>query len=169
MIVGMAQHRHPAADSFDDLWDEGPIPPLQDPRDAPPITHAEDLRQRWRSAMGSGGFGKHSLWVMWFDEAGRQLPIVMPIDDVDRGFPPDWMVSFVMIVNEPVEFGAASVAFALSRPGPAGISAADRALAGQLIAETSRARESGELRLDVWPLHLATANSVRAIGVDDLV
>jgi hypothetical protein len=150
-------------------WDERPIEPLQDPRDAPAISHAEELRQRWRSMMGSDGFGKHSLWVMWFDDIGRQLPLVMPIDDIESGFPSDWMENFVMIVNTAVEFGAASVAFALSRPGPAAIGADDRELAGQLIRGTNRARQSGELVLEVWPLHLATANSVRAISADDLV
>jgi hypothetical protein len=41
-----------------------------------------DLLVRWRQLMGPWAFGRRSPWPLWFDADGRQLPIVVPVDDV---------------------------------------------------------------------------------------
>lgn len=150
------------------LLEDDPIPPLQDPREAPLVRTTEMLRRRWRSMMGAEGFGRTSLWVMWFDSGGRQLPVVMPIDNLQPQFDQPWLDNLIWIVDQTVELGAASVALALSRPGSDSITDQDRLWANQLIAACSAAGHSGALRLTTWPLHLATVNSVRALSVDDL-
>lgn len=150
------------------ILEDDPILPLLDPREAPPVRAAEELRQRWRSTMGEGGFGKTSLWILWFDGEGRQLPVVMPIDDLEPAFDRPWLDNLIWIVDRTAEMGASSVALALSRPGPGSITAQDRLRANQLIAACAAARQTGALRLTVWPIHLATTNSVRTFSVDDL-
>lgn len=119
--------------------------------------------------MGPDGFGTDSLWLMWLDETGHQLPILMPIDDVDADFASDWLDSLITIMDDPYDLGADGVAVALSRPGPATVSDQDRRRARQLLAATRAARRSGALRPTMWPLQLATRNSVRTFGADDLL
>ncbi|SDT30861.1 hypothetical protein [Microlunatus soli] len=150
------------------LLEDDPILPLQDPRVAPPVRTTEALRQRWRSMMGAGGFGGSTLWMMWFDAHGRQLPAVMPIGNLRPSFDQSWLDNLIWIIDRTAEMGAASVALALSRPGTGSVTDQDRRWANPLIAACSSARSSGALRLTVWPIHLATTNSVRTLSVDDL-
>lgn len=152
----------------DDCPDDDPIPPLQSAADAPPVRTDEEVRLRWRSMMGDGGFGRTSLWIVWYDAEGRQLPVVVPIDDLPQALEPDGVDSLSMIIADPASFGAASVALLLSRPGPGSVTQTDRDRANAILAGIHRARQRGAFGLKVWPIHLATTNSVRRLSVDDL-
>lgn len=152
----------------DDLSDDDPILPLPRPEEAPPVRTDEDVRRRWRSLLGDGGFGRTSLWIVWYDAAGRQLPVVVPIDDLPARPDPTMLDNLIMILADPGSLGAASVALALSRPGPATVTAGDRDWANAIIAGADRARRRKAFGLKLWPIQLATANSVRTLAVDDL-
>lgn len=159
---------HSAEISTEDWPDDDPILPLQRPDDAPPVRTDEDVRRRWRSLMGEGGFGRTTLWVVWYDADGRQLPVVMPIDDLPESLDSTLLDNLIMILADPVNVGAASVALALSRPGAATVTVADRHRANAILAAADRARCRGSFGLKLWPIQLATANSVRTLTVDDL-
>jgi hypothetical protein len=45
----------------------------------------------------------------------------------------------------------------------------DRRRANVILAGVHRAQQCGTLELKVWPLHLATTDSVRQLPVDDLL
>ena len=156
--------------SAENVWpDDDPIPPLPSVEDAPPVHTTEDVRRRWRSLMGEDGFGRTSLWIVWYAADGRQLPVVVPIDDLPADLGPDGVDNLIMIIADPAAFGAASVALLLSRPGPGSVTAVDRDRANALLAGIERARRCDGFDLKVWPIHLATTNSVRELSVDDLV
>lgn len=152
-----------------DWPDEDPIEPITTIDEAPHVRTAEDVRRRWRSLMGAGGFGRTSLWIIWFDDHGHQLPVVVPIDDLPEDLGTDGVDNLIMIIGDPAELGAASVALLLSRPGPGSVSEADRRRANAILAGVQRARQRGTFDLSVWPLHLATADSVRQLSADDLL
>ena len=47
-----------------------------------PVRSAADLTQRWTRLLAPPEFTARSLWLAWFDDAGHQLPVVMPVDDL---------------------------------------------------------------------------------------
>ena len=103
--------------------------------------------------MGGGGFAGRTLWLVMFDEGGRPLPVLIPIDGVPAR--PDRMVSNLASVIRSVaaQHDVHSLATLLARPGPTAITANDRRWAGILDEEnTSLAK--------VWPAHLATCDRV---------
>lgn len=114
--------------------------------------------------MGGGGFAYRSLWTIWFDDEGINLPLVVPIDDVPE-HPDDQLVDNLMLgVRQPLDASeATSMAMLLSRPGGARLRLADRAWARALIAAAQRRQ------LTMWPVHLATHGRVQAFRPDDLV
>lgn len=113
--------------------------------------------------MGPGGFGRRSLWTIWFDEHGASLPIIVPVDDVperpDELLVDNLMRSLGLVIDESA---ATTAAMLLSRPGPGRKHADDLVWARALLA----AAERQEVRL--WPVHLATAQLVQAFTPDDL-
>lgn len=152
-----------------DSPDDDPIPPLTSAEEAPPVHTDEDVRRRWRSLMGKDRFGRTSLWMAWYDADGRQLPLVMPIDDLPADPRPKEVDNLTRVIAEPAVLGATSVALLLSRPGPGSVTRLDRDRANAILAGIQRARARDGFSLKVWPIHLATTNSVRQLAVDDLV
>jgi hypothetical protein len=138
------------------------LPPM-DPH-APVITD-EDLLQRWRDLMGPGGFGGRSLWLAWFADDGRQLPLVVPVEDVPARPEPLLVRNLVQLVHSTVAdlSPAAWAAAALSRPGPRQPCEDDRAW-GRALRRTA-----AEARVPLRPLHLATPGHVAVLRPDDLV
>ena len=68
---------------------------------------------------------RRQLWLMFLDEEGRQLPLLMPID-VPRRPGARESSGFARFLRELVEdFEAASVVIALERRGDEGVTAAD--------------------------------------------
>lgn len=132
--------------------------------DAPVITD-EDLLQRWRDLMGPGGFGQRSLWLAWFADDGRQLPLIVPVEGVPARPEPEMVRNIVQLVHSTIDdlSPAAWAAMALSRPGPPSTSDDDRAW-GRALQQTAAA--SG---VPLRPLHLATPGRVEVLRPDDLV
>ncbi|HEY9289950.1 MAG TPA: hypothetical protein VIP98_01605 [Microlunatus sp.] len=148
--------------------EDDPNPSLPPIDQADPVRTGEELRQRWRSLMGGGGFGRDSLWAIWFDRDGRQLPAVMPIDDLPERLDPELLRNLAWVLNSVAEQGACSVALLLSRPGSSMINDADRARANAILLSIGDLRERAEFDLALWPMHLATPSSVRTLTPDDL-
>lgn len=122
-----------------------------------------ELTQVWRELMGPEGFDKRSIWHIFFEDDGRMLPLVIPIDDIPAE--PDEVVlrNLATIMSEGMSRASAtSLAVLLSRPGSGAMSAADRRWARELRATYGPT-------LCPWPVHLATCNQVRVFAPDDLV
>ncbi|HEX2176564.1 MAG TPA: hypothetical protein VHG70_11700 [Nocardioidaceae bacterium] len=143
------------------------VPPLAAPEDSPPVRTETALLVRWRQLMGPWGFERRSLWLLWFDEDGFQLPIVVPIDDIPD-LPDDDMVGRLLQIAHEVahvdgsDTGGATVAVTLSRPGSARVTPSDRAWARALLGQAAGAGVS------LWPVHLATKGTVRPLTLDDV-
>ena len=116
----------------------------------------------WRGLMGPGGFGRSTIWLVFFDAEFRTQSVIVPIEGVPAEPDPVSVRNLVSVVRDLVD-GAdvASVAMLLSRPGPRSMTDADRHWARALRAEL------GELA--VWPMHLATRDSVQIFAPDDLI
>ena len=146
------------------LDSDGPIVPLTKPENMPPVLSNEDLRQRWRSLMGDGGFGRTSLYLIWFEPSGRQMPLVMPIDDLDESFDQAGARQLMWVAENAVkDVPDLSLAMAFTRPGSSMITERDR-LWGRALQEAIAATP-----IKVWPLHLCTENVVRPLTGDDLI
>lgn len=139
-----------------------PCQPLQRPADSPPITDVDGLRQRWRSLMGTGGFGRRSLWLIFLDADGVQLPIIMPIDDVPARPDRTLLDNLGEILRQvrAADRHVAGVAMLLSRPGDDSATAAD----WTWVRELDRVLASAGM--PTWPLHLATGDVVQRLTLD---
>jgi hypothetical protein len=142
------------------------VPPLTAPDDAPPVRTDADLLVRWRQLMGPWGFGRRSLWLLWFDDDGCQLPVVAPIDDIpdlpDERFVGNLMYIVDQVARADEAQATTTVAMALSRPGSSRVTDSDRRWARALRA---RAEHDG---VALWPVHLATRGVVRPLTLDDI-
>lgn len=130
-----------------------------------PVRTDDELLQRWRLIMGEGGFGRRSLWLVWFDAQGKQLPMVVPVDDVPQRPDDELLGGLGEVVTEIVRDQApgGSVAITLSRPGPSVVDGDDRAWGLALLDMASRNA------ITLRRFHLATTGSVRPLVGDDLV
>jgi hypothetical protein len=153
------------AEAVDDPYSPD-VPPLTAPEDAPPVRSDADLLVRWRQLMGPWGFGRRSLWVLWFDPDGAQIPLVVPIDDIaevpDERFLDNLMFIVDQVTRADDAEGPVTVAMALSRPGSARLTDSDRCWARALRDHADRAA------VHLWPLHLATRGVVRPLTLDDV-
>jgi hypothetical protein len=141
------------------------IPPLRRPEDMPPIRSQADLHQLWRALVGELGFSSPQLWLVILDADDLCTPVIQHIVEVPD-LPASRMLNGLLgmcrsVVEEVVTGG--SVAFLRARPGPAGITASDRAWAAGLL---TAARELG---VACRPVHLANDHEIRAFTPDDAV
>jgi hypothetical protein len=124
------------------------------------IRTSADLPPFWAALMGDGGFSRRTLWVAFFDEDGRPLPTLWPIDEVPR-IPGRFVEQLSRILTEAIaDAPVTAIATLLSRPGPAEVSGSDRRWATALRV----AAES--LPITCWPLHLATEDRVTDLAPD---
>lgn len=138
------------------------IPPLTSPADLPPIRTQEDLHRLWRMLMGPLGFGGRSLWVHLIDDDANSTPVLVQVEDLPPL--PDLAMrdNLKRYVKELVAREGGSVAFLLTRPGRAGITAGDRRWAQTL---DDVARRAG---LQPWPVHRANDDELVVVAPDDL-
>jgi hypothetical protein len=121
-----------------------------------------DLSRAWRGLMGPGGFSTSTLWMLFLDSDSRMQSVIVPIDDIPPEPDEQFVHNLARIVDDLVDGAAvASVALLLSRPGPRAMTDADRRWARAL-----RQQLGAHL---VWPLHLATRDTVHVFAPDDLV
>jgi len=139
------------------------IPPLNRPEDLPPISSQADLYQHWRALMGELGFAAPQLWMVMIDGEDRCTPVIQRIEEIPDVPDPQALDSLMTVCSgilDEVLVGG-SVAFLLARPGPAGVTASDRAWAAGLAAA---ARERG---VACHPVHLANDQEIQAFTPDD--
>jgi hypothetical protein len=121
-----------------------------------------ELSELWRDLMGADGFDFRSLWVIFLATSGELCPTVMPIDDLPDEPDETFLRNLADIARGIQADGLGSVAFLLSRPGPAEMLESDRRWAREL------ARALGD-ELRTWPVHLATHGRVQVFAPDDLI
>jgi hypothetical protein len=117
------------------------------------ISTATDLERMWQLIMGQEGPGLRSLWMVLLDDEGRPQPVVVPIDDIPV-LPGSMATGLADVLSGLKHLG--EPVLLLSRPGPDGMTAADRHW-GRALAPLTR-----------WPVHLYTRAGVRVIAPDDL-
>ena len=123
-----------------------------------PIRSADDLTTRWATVLDPPVFGHRSLWVLWLDDDGLMLPVVVPIDDVpavpDRALISSLLVMSDGVLAEHLPSDDGHIGFALCRPGAPEVTADDDAWAEALQREFDDAIDG------TWSLHLAAAGRV---------
>lgn len=125
------------------------------------ITNGTDLQQFWSGLMSDEPFAARTLWLVLLDEWQRVLPVVMPLGGVpDRPTSNDLAPLLAEIAPLRAEVGADSMALAVSRPGSAAMTDADRQWA-QVVRQACGHFD--------WPFYLATRGSVRPFAPDDFV
>ncbi|MGZ4508691.1 MAG: hypothetical protein ACXVX8_17325 [Blastococcus sp.] len=123
-----------------------------------PIRSADDLTARWATVLDPPVFGHRSLWLLWLDDNGLMLPVVVPIDDVpavpDRQLIDSLLLMSDTVLQEHLPDDDGHIGFALCRPGPPEVTADDDAWAEALQLEFDDASDG------TWSLHLAAAGRV---------
>ncbi|MGY2065575.1 hypothetical protein [Blastococcus sp. SYSU DS0619] len=123
-----------------------------------PVRSADDLTARWHAVLGSAGSGGRSLWLTWFAPDGRQLPVVVPVEDLPLAPDPALLVGLREVHGSVLGDqlgGAGHLALALCRPGGPEITADDDDWAEALRSVLDDERVPGS-----WSLHLAAGGSV---------
>ena len=122
-----------------------------------PIRSAEELTARWAALLDPPVFGARSLWLMWLDDDGRALPVIIPIDDIPR-VPDHAMLAGLVSVHEAISdehlSGDGHLAMALCRPGRPEVTEDDDCWL-EALSEVLDDRIDGR-----WSLHLAAAGRV---------
>lgn len=128
-------------------------PPLADV----PIRSASELTAHWTQALEPPVFGARSLWLMWLQDDGLPLRVLIPVDDLPR-LPDYGMLFGLLSVHEAIAAehlgGRGHLAMALCRPGRPEVTADDDAWVA-LLSEVFDDRIDGS-----WSLHLAAGGSV---------
>jgi hypothetical protein len=129
----------------------------------PIIRTQADLADAWRHLMGDGGFGGHSVWMMWI-VGDQPVPHITEMQESEQPITGRLLDNFVEILGllGTEHAQPARVAFLISRPGNATVSSADRAWAHTL---DGAARDAG-VACEV--VHLATFDHVRPLPLDEL-
>jgi hypothetical protein len=121
-----------------------------------------ELAAVWQRIMGTGGFARSTLWLIFVDADDCLQRVVMPIDDLPPEPDEQFVGNLVHILTQLHEAGDfASAAMLLSRPGAGEMTGADRRWA--------RALRDALAPVSPWPLHLATRNRVQVFAPDDLI
>ncbi len=130
--------------------------------DAPHVTCLSDLVDRWHLVLDGEFFDQRSVWMLWFDERGHQLPVVVPIDGLPDNLDERFLSGLRSICSVTRHGGAHSFAMTLARRGTSQITTVDKQQTRALLAL------GRSVDLEVWPIHLATDGSLREITLDDL-
>ena len=129
-------------------------PPLADV----PVRSAADLTARWLAVLDPPVFGARSLWLTWFGADGRQLPVVVPVDDLPR-IPGTAMLLGLREVHDSVLTdqlgGDGHLALALCRPGEPTTTEDDDEWAEALRTVLDDDQIDG-----TWSLHVAAGGEV---------
>jgi hypothetical protein len=130
----------------------------------PVIRTQADLERAWRTLMEPLGFSSSSVWLMLIGADDRPLPHITEIDDAADPPSPEQaegLASMLQTLLDDVAPGG-RWAFLRSRPGRAGITEVDRAVAQAMLG----ACHAAGVPVDV--MHLATDDDLRPLVADDL-
>src|SRR3954469_19854164 len=131
-------------------------PPLA----AAPIRSAAELADHWTALLDPPIFGSRSIWLMWLQDDGRPLELIIPMEDLPR-LPDHPMLFGLLSLHEAVSDthldGGGHLAMALCRPGRPEITEDDDAWVDAL-SEVLDDRIDGS-----WSLHLAAGGRVTAL------
>lgn len=125
------------------------------------IRFADDLPPFWRALMGPWDFDQRSVWVAIFDDDGRPMPVLVPVDGLPEKPGAEGHLILERFAPMAIELGAGSMAFLLARPGRPMPTDGDRDWAGVLD------ESNNELPVRIWPTFLATKGRItplRPIG-----
>jgi len=138
------------------------IPAMRRLEDVDPIRTQSDLCRHWRMLMGELGFGRRSLWLHLLEYDGRPSPVLVQIDDLPAA--DDGRADQVIEMSGHLLGGGPdrTVAFLLSRPGPASLDTWERAWARALHAAADRHG------VRIWPVHRANDERLEVVAPDDL-
>ncbi|GCD91422.1 hypothetical protein [Nocardioides sp. LS1] len=125
----------------------------------PPIHTQADLHEAWRTLMQPLGFSGHSIWLMFLTPDGEALP---QLTEITEAADPPSAGGESGLAEVLRHFADLRAAFLRTRPGPAVITADDRAWARSLYA----ACRSAEVPAEV--VHLATDTAIVALPRDEL-
>ncbi|CAN5843711.1 hypothetical protein BH24ACT15_BH24ACT15_29230 [soil metagenome] len=136
------------------------IPTLLPPDRTPPIRTPDDLLRQWQAFMGPLGFGSRMLWFVFIDHEGHVMPELPCIEDLP--ITPDRrtlrnVIEMCQEVVASVFDPGTTVAFLLTRPGGALLTASDRAWGQGLVGEGRRAA------LPMQPVFIANDDEVRLL------
>ena len=125
-----------------------------------PIRSAAELTDHWTALLDPPIFGSRSLWLMWLQDDGFPLPLLLPFEDLPR-LPDVTAVFGLLSVHESIAAqklaGRGHLALALCRPGRPEITEDDDAWVDAL-SEVLDDRIEG-----TWSLHLAAGGRVQAL------
>lgn len=125
-----------------------------------PLTDQTDLFALWERIVGTPGFARRSLWLVFLDEDHRPLDVIVPIDDIPEEVDVAGVARLLEMARGQVPAG--SIVTMLSRPGGGRVRDSDRAWAlavGDLLAD----------QRPQWPVHLATDEGLQVLAPDDLI
>ncbi len=127
------------------------------PRTAAPIRSAADLTDHWTVLLDPPIFGSRSLWLMWLQDDGRPLELIIPVEDLPK-LPDNSLLFGLLSMHEAVSDarldGGGHLAMALCRPGRPEITEDDDAWVDALSEVLDDSIDGS------WSLHLAAAGRV---------
>jgi hypothetical protein len=127
-----------------------------------PVTSAAELERRVAETVGRAL--SRQLWIHLFDDAGLQVPAVIPIGDLPaRPRPGEGAGLGRALRGITDELDVDQVAFVFERPGTDTVGGADRAWLSLAIDAAA------EADLDVFGLFVSHTGGVRTVGLEDLV
>ena len=130
------------------------------PRTAAPIRSAAELTDHWTALLDPPIFGSRSLWLMWLQEDGRPLELIIPVEDLPQ-LPDHSMLFGLLSMHEAVSDarldGGGHLAMALCRPGRPEITEDDDAWVDALGEVLDDHLDAG------WSLHLAAGGTVTSL------
>ncbi|MGY1709196.1 hypothetical protein ACI8AC_06750 [Geodermatophilus sp. SYSU D00758] len=123
-----------------------------------PVRSGLALTRRWVALLSPPVFGARSLWLTWFGTDDRQLPVVVPVDDLPERPEPPLLTGLLDLhtgVTADSPGGPCLLAMALCRPGDPAPTADDERWAAALREVLDGAVP--------WSLHLAAGGRVRPL------
>jgi hypothetical protein len=130
------------------------------PRTEVPIRSAAELTDHWTALLDPPIFGTRSLWLMWLQDDGRPLELIIPLEDLPQ-LPENAMLAGLLSLHEAVSDtrldGGGHLAMVLCRPGRPEITEDDDAWVDGLSEVLDDHIDAG------WSLHLAAGGHVQPL------
>lgn len=128
----------------------------------PTIRTQADLELAWRTLMEPLGFASRGMWLMFIESDGRPLRRLGQVEELPDELTPEELGSLADFLGHLPAAQGARLAILLTRPGPGGLTAADRQWASGVYEACHRAGVTTEV------LHLATDTDLLPVPLDEL-